>query len=83
MFTFHLNAIDIDDLDKLFVAIGGLKSEEKVFLKGKTQGECIFGIGNETRIKMRFDYTDGLIKDMINKDMSEFKNKLKTMKGGE
>jgi hypothetical protein len=76
MFTFHLNAMDIDDLDKLFVAIGGLKDEEKIFLKGKSKGECMFGIGNETRIKMKFDYCDGLTKSLIETNMIEFKNKL-------
>jgi hypothetical protein len=78
MFTFHLNAMDIDDLNKLFVAIGGLREEEKNFLKGKAQGECIFGIGNETRIMMKFDYHDGLAKDLIEKDMTEFKKELAT-----
>jgi hypothetical protein len=68
-----MNANDIDNLDKLFDSIGGLKPEEKIFLKGKMAGECIFGVGNETRIKMRFDYSNGMCKELFETDMTLFK----------
>jgi coenzyme F420-reducing hydrogenase delta subunit len=68
--------MDIDDLDKLFTSIGGLKDEERIFLKGKQKGECMFSIGNETRIKMRFAYNDNLTRRLMENNMSEFKSEL-------
>jgi hypothetical protein len=73
MFVFHMKPNDIENLDKLFASIGGLKSSEKTFLKGETQGDCIFMSGNKTRIKMHFWWFKSLQKSLISSDMRNYK----------
>ena len=65
VFVFHLLPNDIDALDKLLASIGGLKKSERNFIQGHTTGECLFMMGNESRIQMRVLY-----------DKNSFENKL-------
>ena len=65
VFVFHLLPNDIDALDKLLASIDGLKKSERNFIQGHTTGECLFMMGNESRIKMRVLY-----------DKNSFENKL-------
>lgn len=73
MFIHHLNANDIENLDKLLHSVGGLTDSEKSFLEREGHGEAIFTCGNKRRMQVKIEL-DNLEFQLIESDMSFINN---------